>query len=73
MRVTNPSSSERGSAGSCLNVLIEYPSYLFNPSCVPNHMNPWRSWNEHITAAWESPCFTPRCSKRILCCAGASP
>ena len=51
LRITKSSVSEetsvvllspklKESVGSCLYVLILYPSYLFKPSEVPNHINP---------------------------------
>ncbi len=44
-----------GSSGSCLYNLKSLPSYLFRPSNVPNHKNPWLSRAMPQIASFESP------------------
>ena len=42
-------------AASCLNLRKDNPSYLFKPSLVPSHMNPFRSCRIALTVFCDKP------------------
>src|SRR5687767_10547540 len=62
---------ELASSGSCRKTVMLYPSYLFRPSWVANHMKPLLSLRMQFTSACDKPCLELICAKRISCALSA--